>query len=318
MPITYNDTAVLILSGPAPPGFISELENTGFHTIAVQGQKSVRSAISDLLGKGAEAIVTVNPAEGYTVSDVTNAVDQLMRDPARLCAGEPREPAAKNAAEKLYSFLAGVNPTLAQTSLYAMSAKTAKTMTVMKSSEENFIFNIPLQARISGIEIAYTKTDVTVPAPELKSMLTRSFKLYDVFIRFSIAAMIAYIVDIATFGLFEVVFGYLSDEYKILVATILSRILCSLATYILNRSAVFRSETKQASSVPRFIILSVAQLLVSWLLVWGIGTLLNANDFGNMLLKVVVDGVIFIASFTIMRDWVFKKSEDDKEQISQV
>jgi hypothetical protein len=49
--------------------------------------------------------------------------------------------------------------------------------------------------------------------------------------------------------------------------------------------------------------------LLSWLLVWGIGALFGGGDLTNMAVKVVVDLVIFIASFPIQRDWVFKKTD---------
>ena len=89
----------------------------------------------------------------------------------------------------------------------------------------------------------------------------------------------------------------------------LSRILCSIATYILNRSAVFQSQAKSAGTAVRFVILAAIQLVASWLLVWGIGSLLGGGDEVNTILKVVVDLVIFMASFTIQRDWVFKESK---------
>lgn len=310
LPLTKQNTAVIVLAGSVRDDFRAALEKEGFGTIAVRSARTPRAAITDALASGAGAVVTVDPSQGFTAADVERVFEQLQAHPDELCAGDTKKPDTPTAAQKLYSFLSGVEPEAGFTSLYAMSAKTAKIMTDMKSAEDTFVFNIPLQARISGIGMAHEETDVAVPPPDLKALLTKSFKLYYVFIKFSIAAMIAYIVDIGTFGLFEVVFGYLSDEYKILVATILSRVLCSIATYILNRVAVFRSESRQKSSVPRFLVLSVAQLVASWLLVWGLGVLFNANDFGNMLLKVIVDLVIFMASFTIMRDWVFEKSND--------
>ena len=172
---------------------------------------------------------------------------------------------------------------------------------------------MPLEARSLGIEtVEVTEADV-IMAPPTPALLKRSFKLYQVFLKFSVAAMIAYVVDIGTFGLFQIVFGSLPDEFKILWSTILSRVLCSLATYILNRGAVFKSQTPQTGrSMVRFVILSVVQLAASWLLVWWIGELLGGSDLVNMILKIVVDLVIFLASFTIMRDWVFQEKAQSR------
>jgi hypothetical protein len=54
---------------------------------------------------------------------------------------------------------------------------------------------------------------------------------------------------------------------------------------------------------------SVGQLLLSWLLVWSIGSLFGGSDLVNTGVKVIADLLIFIASFPIQRDWVFKKTE---------
>ena len=71
----------------------------------------------------------------------------------------------------------------------------------------------------------------------------------------------------------------------------------------------FQSQAKSAGTAVRFVILAAIQLVASWLLVWGIGSLLGGGDEVNTILKVVVDLVIFMASFTIQRDWVFKESK---------
>lgn len=311
MLLTKNRTAVLLLGTSSEPQRSTELTEAGFETVVCQGKCTVRDAIQQLLAQGAEAIILDAPSEGFTIADIERTWEELTRYPDALVAALPNEPPEQNLPERLFSFLSGVSPAVAETSLFAMGRNLADMIAVMKSADETFVGNIPLEARILGTDLREVKTAVSVRAPDF-SLLTRSFKLYYVFIKFSIAAMIAYVVDIASFGVFEVVFGFLDDEFKILVATVLSRILCSIATYFLNRSAVFKSQAKQESSVVRFVILSVAQLVASWLLVWGLGVLLHAGDFGNMMLKVVVDLVIFIASFTIMRDWVFKKTEPVK------
>lgn len=308
--MTLQDIVVLAV-GPSPPQTENEaVRKAGFRDILMQqAGESVRDAFRRVLDMKPGGIVTVDWTQGWTVEDVARLGAMLTIDPDKLYIGEPKESGKTSWAENLYSFLSGVRAGSALTSLFAMRASTALTMINMKSAEDTFLMNIPLEARIDSIEIEEVQeTDVTVPVPTFH-LLTRSFKLYYVFIKFSIAAMIAYLVDIGTFGIFEIVFGSLTDEFKILWSTILSRILCSIATYFLNRSAVFKSNARQGGSVVRFVILSAAQLILSWLLVWWLGSLLGGSDFVNMILKIVVDFVIFMASFTIMRDWVFQEKQ---------
>lgn len=312
--MTLGSITVLLL-GTSSPAFREALKKAGCGTVAEQASgQSVRDALAAAVQTGAEGIVTVSEDQGWSAEDVTALGQRLAEQPGLFYVGEPETgPEKPSWVEEAYSFLAGVKAASAETTLFAMSRETALLMTRMKSAEENFLMNMPLEARSNGIEaVEVAEPDVKIE-PATPALLKRSFKLYQVFLKFSLAAMIAYVVDIGTFGLFQIVFGGLADEFKILWSTILSRVLCSLATYILNRGAVFKSQTpKTGRSMVRFVILSVIQLAASWLLVWGIGELLGGSDLVNMILKVVVDLVIFLASFTIMRDWVFQDGAADR------
>lgn len=309
--MTLGNITVLLL-GQSTPDFAAALRKAGFGIIERQktGQ-TVRQALKAAAGSGAIGIVTVDEGQGWSAADVVRLGELLAENPARFYIGEPQMTGKPGWIADLYTFLAGVKAASAETTLFGMSRETAAQLASMKSSEENFLMNLPLEARSVGLEtVEVAQTGVSIPAPTF-ALLKRSFKLYQVFLKFSLAAMIAYVVDIGTFGLFQIVFGSLTDEFKILWSTILSRVLCSLATYLLNRGAVFKSQTpKTGRSMVRFVILSVAQLAASWLLVWWIGALLGGSDFVNMILKIVVDLVIFLASFTVMRDWVFQDSSE--------
>ena len=264
------------------------------------------SALSE---EGCAGVVTVSDADGFTAGDVAAVADALIADSTRLYVGTRETPEKKSLPATLFGFLSGIDAADIETSLLGMSTETARLLLGMKGGDRAFLMNILLEARSRSIDISEVRTSAPRPAQPGWSLLTQSFKLYFVFIKFSISAMIAYLVDIGTFYVFEQVFASLRDEYKILVCTVLSRILCSIATYFLNKGAVFKSQAKQTGAVVRFVILAAAQLIASWLLVWSIGSLLGGGDVTNMLLKIVVDLVIFIASFTIQRDWVFKKTD---------
>ena len=83
--------------------------------------------------------------------------------------------------------------------------------------------------------------------------------------------------DIGTFYVFQRYFLSWMTNSKILTATVLSRILCSIATYILNRSAVFQSQAKSAGTAVRFVIRGdpacrfVAARMGYWLVAWRRG-----------------------------------------------
>lgn len=270
------------------------------------------------LGSGLKAVLSetdaqyfliVGTEDSFSAADVFCVADALKNDPSKVYAAQRSLPEKKSVAQTLYGFLSGLELPDITTTLYGMSRESLTLISGGKSTDKAFFQNIPLSARSNNITVECVKTSGSLKEAPGFGILTNTMKLYMVFIKFSIAAMIAYLVDIGTFYLFQKMFSGLDDEFKVLTATVLSRILCSIATYLLNKGAVFNSHAKSTGTAVRFIILAVAQLIASWLLVWGLGSLFGGGDEINTILKVVVDLVIFLASFTIQRDWVFKESK---------
>ncbi len=308
--MNYENLIVTLTDADTTEGYADMLRQAGFvHILVAQADETVRQTLVRTLAEGYEYIVTVSEKDGFSPSDVARVADAVTADGEALYAGARAHKEKKSLPAVIFGFLSGVDANDIETSLYGMSAATCLKMTQMKGKEGCFLMNVPLEARANDLQVTEVMTDAQTHTQPGWNILTKTFKLYFVFIKFSISAMIAYIVDIGTFLLFEHVFMALASEFKILAATVLSRILCSIATYILNRGAVFKSHAKSAGAIVRFIILSVGQLLLSWLLVWGIGSLLGGSDLANTGVKVVVDLLIFIASFPLQRDWVFKKTE---------
>lgn len=257
----------------------------------------------------AEFFLTLRADGGFMPADVLKVADALLADPSKVYLGERTLPEKKSLPQNVYGFLSGLEAKDITTSLYGMSREFLETISCIKAKDGAFFQNIPLVARAKNILVESVLVESSTNETPGWNILLSTGKLYQVFINFSIAAFIAYLVDIGTFYVFQKLFSGMDDEFKILTATVLSRILCSIATYLLNRGAVFNSNAKSTGAVMRFVILAVGQLVASWLLVWGIGSLLGGGDAVNTMLKVVVDLVIFLASFTIQRDWVFMESK---------
>lgn len=304
--MNHETTAVLLLEQDEK--LQNELHNAGV-SVSVYSGKSIRNSLRDLASDTKYSIfVTVDPADGFSANDILKVAGEAQAHPADIIVGERKTPEKKSLAHTIYCFLAGVETKDITSSLVGMSRENLDTMLAMKGSDKLFLQNIILEARAKGIAVKDVETGAALKTEPGFNIL-KTAKLYLVFIKFSISAFISYLVDIGTFYIFQKVFSFLDDEFKILTATVLSRILCSIATYILNKSAVFQSQAKSAGAAIRFVILAAVQLIASWLLVWGIGSLLGGGDEVNTILKVIVDLVIFMASFTIQRDWVFKESK---------
>ncbi|MEF9990346.1 MAG: GtrA family protein [Christensenellaceae bacterium] len=286
-----------------------DLKNAGFSSIIIRPKNEpLRLYFEHALTTDSSLFVNVDEADGFCIDDIKNVCAALAQDEKKVYVGARVHEKKINLPQKIYGFLSGISAADITSSLIALSRATLILMTQMKSSNKNFRQNILLEARQNSIEIKEIPTNLLQTQTLSWGILTSSVKLYLIFIKFSISATIAYIVDIGSFYLLSKLLFGLTDEFKILTATVLSRILCSIATYFLNKGAVFKSQARSTGTVVRFVILSAGQLVASWLLVWGLGSLLGGSDAVNTLLKVVVDFVIFMASFTLQRDWVFKKT----------
>ena len=73
----------------------------------------------------------------------------------------------------------------------------------------------------------------------------------------------------------------------------------------MNRHVVFKSGDR--SSLLRYVVLAVCQLLLSMGLTGGLTRLLGIDE---IIVKIVVDIVLFMCSFKIQQRWVFAKKRD--------
>lgn len=310
LPMENTDITLVCFPQGESMDYEDALRAAGFDLIITrQKDETARQAFLRALGEGRDFMITVDERDGFTPADVQTLADALHKQPGALHAGARVNHTKKSLAANIFGFLSGIDANDVETSLYGMNVELADKIAAMKGKDEAFMLNIPLEARINDYTVCEVQTAAVCDTQPQMALLTRSFKLYYVFIKFSIAAFIAYLVDIGTFYLFANVFAFMANEYKVLFATVLSRVLCSIATYLLNKGAVFKSHVKGSGVVVRFVILAAGQLVLSWLLVAGIGSLLGGGNLVETGVKIVVDLLIFIASFSIQRDWVFKKTE---------
>ncbi len=281
---------------------VEKISKLGFANTFFCGKENLREAFKNLNTK---FLIFCD-----CLSNNSSNINKIMQL-ARLLAENPNTLVAlqnnneRNLPVKIYEFLSGTEGDLINCSLMGMCGSNAEILSNVKCGDANFYKNILLEAKIQGMEIVQL-TNVDAPKTLLKfGILKDTMRLYVVFIKFSISALISYIVDIGSFFLFLTLFKGIPSEIKILLATLFSRILCSVATYAINKGAVFKASANKNRTVFRFVILAVAQLVLSWLAVSVLSSLLHLGDIADTLFKVVVDLIIFLLSFTLQRDWVF-------------
>ena len=131
---------------------------------------------------------------------------------------------------------------------------------------------------------------------------------------YTFSSVASWAMDTGVFLLLSLAFGAALGNYREPVCNIAARAVSSFFNFNLNNRLVFRNTGPYGKALVRYYCLAVPQLLASTLLLTLLVKLLGIESaHGATAVKIVVDGVLFVASFFIQKYWVFsqKKNETD-------
>ena len=132
-----------------------------------------------------------------------------------------------------------------------------------------------------------------------------SLLIYKQFFRFAGSSVMCAVVDLTLFALITLLFD-LNVAALVAIATAIARIASGALNFTLNRRWSFSdSGSRRASAGPqavRYATLFIAQMLASMTLV----TLLSFLPLPLVAVKMLVDGGLFVVSYFVQRNWVFK------------
>lgn len=134
--------------------------------------------------------------------------------------------------------------------------------------------------------------------------LLDSIRIYSMLLRYILSSLSAFVIDIALFALFVRMFRPVIRQNYILAATYLAKCFSCTYTFFVNRRMVFGSRGKLASAGWKFVLLCILQATASSLLVQYFFGMLQWNE---IIVKVIVDTVLFFVSFVVQQKWVFAK-----------
>lgn len=132
-----------------------------------------------------------------------------------------------------------------------------------------------------------------------------SARVYGRFLRFAAASLSGALVDIGIFALLGLIFSF-EKTGMIFAATVAARLVSGLVNFFMNRHFSFKSRMRAGREAARYAILFIAQMLISA----GLVSLLSALPAATVVLKIIVDTVLFFVSFRIQNNWVFRQDGD--------
>ena len=132
------------------------------------------------------------------------------------------------------------------------------------------------------------------------------------FFRYSAASILSFLVDYAVLSL--LMFWVFKDRpsvtllgipfsFKALVAAPIARLCSAPVNFLLNRNYVFRSQEGKGAAA-RYFVLAACAMAVTTLLFGFLDHYVQA-DILHILLKMVIDTVMYLVNYRIQKAWVF-------------
>ena len=128
------------------------------------------------------------------------------------------------------------------------------------------------------------------------------FKKYETFIKYIIVAIISFLIDITLFTIFNML------TQKIVLSTVLARVISSFINYLLNKDKVFANRDKSLKTIFKYYLLVIIQMLVS---AFGVKKLYKMININPTIIKIPVEFIIFICNYLIQKVFIFGRGCDE-------
>lgn len=268
---------------------------------------------------GQLGVITVDGDNQHQAKDVVACGKEMEQFPDHLILGvrdfnqdnvPPKSRFGNKMTSFVFQFVCGLKISDTQTGLRAIP--TCHIPGMLEIEGERFEYETNMLLELKRRSIAFRQVPIeTVYINENESThfhpIRDSFKIYKIIFKYIFGSVASCVIDLAAFAIFQIVFPFSNRNTKVLVSTVLARIVSSLFNYTYNRKAVFGSKDGVGSTMVKYYILCVIQMLVSYGCVYAISSLFAAGNALTVILKAIVDTLLFLVSFQVQKNWVFRK-----------
>ncbi len=264
-----------------------------------------------------QGAVTIDGDGQHLVKDIIACAQAMLEKEDKVIMGcrdfsLPGIPARSRGGNKFTSMLflvgCGIRLSDTQTGLRAIPKQYLATFCDIKGERFEYETNMLLMMKRMGIEFEEVAIETVYEGDNEGSHfrpVVDSLKIMKLVFAFMLTGLSSSLLDM---GVFYVALKFLPDSaYTILSATIIARIISSFYNFNVNRKVVFGEAAGYKRTLVRYYCLCVVQMLVSATLVSLIKGVVPGGDVVATLIKFLVDMFLFFISFTIQREWVFKK-----------
>ena len=261
-------------------------------------------------------VVTIDSDGQHKVEDMMACMEKMLKYPEALIlgcrdfrkSGVPLRSSFGNImTSKVFKYLVGAEISDTQTGLRGISVAFMKHLMNVKGERFDFETNMLIETKEIGIPIVEVGIE-TIYLEENKSSHFRpirdSMQIYAAFGKFLFSSLSSSVLDLSLFALFcETLREQQLPVSYLVLATILARICSAVYNFLINYKVVFKSDMKMGKASLRYFVLAVIQMSLSAVLVNTIYPLMGGAE---ILIKIPVDVLLFLASFVIQREMVYK------------
>ncbi len=287
------------------------------HAVNLGKGRALKTAINYVLNnyQTIEKIIIVDDDGQHSVKDVKNIIENY--DEGTLALGTrtfgdnvPFKSKVGNIiTAKVLKFFTRIDIDDTQTGLRAIPQSMFEPL--LRTSGERYEFEFNMLMLADQMEVKFKQIPISTIYIDGNSSshfnpLTDSLKIYKVFIKYLLSSLASSLVDVAIFTLLLMLFGTKS-LLAITLSTFGARFASSLINYSLNKNLVFKSQTKDVFI--KYITLVILQFLASSLFVYILTSILSAIH--TTYIKIIVDGFLFIVSYTIQQKLIFRSTDNE-------
>ncbi len=265
-------------------------------------------------------VVTVDGDGQHRPEDVCNCVSAMLEGEPALVLGcrnfdLPHVPFKSRNGNKItsavFKILFGMTISDTQTGLRAIRTEHLPEMLSVSGDRYEYETNMLMALKPAGIPIKEVEIE-TVYINDNETSHFRavrdSIRIYGLIIKFLLSSIAATVVDQVGHGLF-LHFLFSGNE---LYSAGLARVISSIVNFAINKKAVFKGEGSTVKFLLRYYALAVPIILISAGAVELVSGLFGGSILAKVIIKIPVDLILFIASFRVQREWVFKKDKQGK------
>lgn len=294
------------------------------HNVNKGKGSALKTAFSYILEnrKDVAGVITVDGDNQHKVHDITACKNRMLENNDTIILGcrdfsGKDVPFRSRFGNKFTSFTfkiaCGVNISDTQTGLRAIPFKYLDKMLEIEGERFEYETNMLLSLKKYNIPYAEQKIE-TVYIEENQTShfnpIVDSVKIYKVILKFMFSSLASSIIDILMFSILVwCIAGMVSNNARVLIATVGARVISSAFNCIFNKKAVFKSNASYKKVIAKYYVVCVIQTAISYLLVSGLSALFKTSaNILLVLLKIVVDVILFFISYRVQKAWVYKES----------